>query len=378
MSEHPLPQHSAASAPVLLLTSERRFRILCVCESWRGSDARAAAMGFSRLGHTVLAIDELTYIPVQWRTWKGRIARRLIQNFAVSELRTGIIRTMKDFRPDCLFVFKGRWVHPEVLHAARAMGIKCVNFYPDVSFLSHGEYLPRTLPLYDHIFTTKSYGAADMKQLIDPARVTHVPPGFDPELHQPAALTAQEQREFAADAVFIGTWSPKKEETLAALKLRLPECHLRIWGNGWESSTTPGLAGAIVGHGAHGDEYAKIICGAKICLALLSEAGVGASSGDLITARTFQIPACGAFMLHERNAEVARYFDEGREAEFFANASELAQKTRYYLANADERIEIARRGRQRALGSGYSIDGRLQQVHEWLEAVYPAAREADA
>jgi len=86
-----------------------------------------------------------------------------------------------------------------------------------------------------------------------------------------------------------------------------------------------------------GDEYAKALQGASICLGILSERRTGASSGDLITSRTFNIPACGAFMLHERNEESVRYFEEEAEAAFYSSAEELTKKVEHYLANPKER-----------------------------------------
>ena len=111
-----------------------------------------------------------------------------------------------------------------------------------------------------------------------------------------------------------------------------------------------------------GREYAKCISASRICLGLLVEARPGASSGDLITARTFEIPASGGFMLHERNNEVSRYFLEDRECAMFSDADELVRKVRHYLENDRERRAVAEAGRLRCLASGYSVDARMEQV----------------
>lgn len=115
-----------------------------------------------------------------------------------------------------------------------------------------------------------------------------------------------------------------------------------------------------------GFEYTKAICGASICLGLLSEQGRGSSSGDLITSRTFQIPACGTFMLHERNDEVLKFFEEGRDAEFFSSPTELAEKIKVYLSDDDRRQKIANNGLQRSQRDGYSADSRMKVVLTWL------------
>jgi hypothetical protein len=196
--------------------------------------------------------------------------------------------------------------------------------------------------------------------------VSFLAPGFDPELHRPIDLSPGERERLGCDVSFIGTWSPKKERSLSALRDALPEVNLRIWGYQWEKRTTNSLDGAVAGTGIIGDDYTRAIRASSICLGLLSEARTGSSSGDLITARTFQIPACGTFMLHERNDEVIRYFTEGADAEFFDSDEELAAKVRRYLKDNDARQRIAEAGLRRSLGSDYSIDRRMREASEWM------------
>jgi spore maturation protein CgeB len=344
----------------------RPYRILCIGETWYGSDARAAFAALRRLGHSVHVIDETNYVPTQWQSTFGKGVRKLLKPLLVNELRRGAVAVANQFKPDCLFVFKGNWVHPKLIEACRLENIAAVNYYPDVSFLTHGSYIPKALPLYDQVFTTKSYGVVDMNRELGVHRSGFLPPGYDPELHRPVVLNEDERKRYDCDVAFIGTWSPKKERLLASLCRALPEVQIKIWGCQWNRSQSEILAASIMGTEVTGDEYTKAICGASICLGLLSEAGRGASSGDLITARTFQIPACGAFMLHELNSEVLDYFDDDKEAAFFGTVEEMAQKVRYYLDHPDERQEISQAGLNRSLKDKYDIDERMRAVTLWL------------
>lgn len=345
---------------------QRPFRILCIGETWFGSDARASFAALRRLGHSVQVLDESKYVSNRWQTTIGKGLRRIFRPVLVSQLRRDVLRSIDEFKPHCLFVFKGNWVHPGILETCRAQNVLAINYYPDVSFLSHGPYIPRSLPLYDHVFNTKTYGVSDMKLQLPVREVSFLEPGYDPELHKPVTLSEAEREVYGCDVAFIGTWSPKKEALLSALRQKLPEIDLKIWGCQWEKSGSSNLAASIMGDEVTGEEYTRAIRGASICLGLLSEAGKGASSGDLITARTFQIPGCGAFMLHERNAEVLRYFEEDREAAFFSAPEELAEKVQHYLDHVAERERIAASGLERSLKDGYMIDERMKVIERWL------------
>jgi spore maturation protein CgeB len=109
-------------------------------------------------------------------------------------------------------------------------------------------------------------------------------------------------------------------------------------------------------------EYAKAIQAARINLGILFEGGPSAPKGDVITARTFEIPGAGGFMLHERTEEALQYFQEGKECAFYSDPDELVAKIAYYLKHPEEREAIAAAGRQRALSSGYSVDARAETV----------------
>ena len=342
-------------------------RILCIGENWLGSDARAAFHAFRRLGHSVLIVDDWNYVPMTWRSFPARLARKLLKPLLVKEMARDCHRLIRRFQPDLVFVFKGNWVDPSVLRFCREQGIPTVNYYPDVSFLAHGPYIPECLPLYSHIFTTKSYGIQDMRQKLAVKESSFLEPGYDPELHFPVVLSERDKLIYECDLTFIGTWSPKKEKLLGEVQRALPQINARIWGCQWEKAGNRRLDPWIMGDEVTGDEYTKALCGASICLGLLSERREGASSGDLITARTFQIPACGRLMLHERNEEVLRYFNEAQEAAFFEGPDELVKKISYYLEDDEKREAVSLLGRERSLESGYSIDEKMRVVINWLE-----------
>lgn len=336
------------------------LRILAVAELWLGSNAYAFARAFRRMGHSVQVVEAENYIPL-WKSKPLRALRRLLEPRLVQEYSNALIAEARSLRPHLFFVFKGPYVAPDAVRAIQSMGAVAVNFYPDVSVTTHGGLLPKTLPLYDWVFTTKTFGISDMKDMLGIDRASFLPHGFDPEVHRPLDLSDDDRRSLDCDVSFIGTWSPKKQRILKLIRDRLPQASLRIWGNQWEQARGE-LPSAIEGRPLVGLEYAKALVASKINLGLLSEVRSGASRGDQITSRTFHIPATGSFMLHERTDELAAYFREGEECGAFDSDEELLQKIVYYLEHDDERRAVGEAGRQRSLDSGYSVDSRGEQI----------------
>jgi spore maturation protein CgeB len=109
---------------------------------------------------------------------------------------------------------------------------------------------------------------------------------------------------------------------------------------------------------------------------LLFEGSGHGAKADVITSRTFHIPASGGFMLHERTPEVQELFEEGKECAFFSDAQELARKVEYYLTHDEERRHIAEAGRTRCIESGYSVDDRASAIEEKYHELRTARRRA--
>jgi spore maturation protein CgeB len=339
------------------------MRILAVAEHWWGSDAYAYVRAFRRNGHSVHAVSDTDYLPGHWRRLTLRALARLCEPIFVREYTDGLVQAAERLRPHLFFVFKGTYVTADAVNSIRSLGAVVVNFYPDVSFMAHGKYIPKALPCYDWIFTTKTFGIKDMERSLNIRNASFLPHGYDPEVHRPIDLEAEEHARYDCDVSFIGTWSPKKQEVLEAVCKALPDINIRIWGDQWSPAQAV-LGARIQGHEIIGLEYSKAIIASRINLCILSEIREGASSGDLITARTFQIPATGAFMLHERTSEFLEYFVEDKECGCFESAEELIAKIRYYLTRSKERDAIAAAGRRRAIDSGYSVDRLSQKVLE--------------
>ncbi len=332
-------------------------KIVCVGPQWRGSNAGGLFRALSRTGHVVSVLDENYYINLSNKSTKVKVLDKLFRNWHIEEFNRAILEQVTHFKPDFVLIYKGAFVLPSTLHRLKSEGVKLINFYPDVSFRTHGSLLQETLPLYDQVFTTKTFGLKDMKEQLGITSADFIPHGFDPDIHRPLATEQFALENFLCDVSFIGGWSVKKESALHAIKKALPGISIKIWGSRWESCKIEDLQSSIQGREIAGDLYALGILSSKINLGLLHERVEGASSGDKITSRTFHIPGTGGFMLHERTEEIGQYFEEDKEAVLFSDEQELIRKIQFYLEHEAERKAIAKLGHQRALDE-HSLDHR--------------------
>ena len=340
---------------------DEQLRILFLGERWLGSCARACHESLRRLGHEVIDIDSQTFFP-PWRRLSLKGIKRLLHKQIVREYNNQVLSLAEGFEPDLLFAFKAPYLTAPTLRTLRKRGIPSYNYYPDVSGFVHGQVLAEALSEYDCIFATKPFLERDLRAALKIPRCIFVRHGYSPEIHRPWPLTAWDRATYGAEASFIGTWSAKKERLIAAIAHKLPDITIRVWGNQWEKCNR--LQGIVMGRAIEGLAYAKAIQASQVNLAILSEKRRGASSGDLTTTRTYEIPACGGFMLHERTPEVLKLFEEGREIACFGDVDELVQKARYYLEHDAERKAIASAGYERCVPA-YSYDERMKECIEW-------------
>lgn len=334
------------------------LRILASCNIRHGGNDYSFVRAFRRAGHSVLVVPPESFLP-RWETKWLRAMRRLAYPAMLAEYNRALTAAAKTFEPDLLFVFKGDSVAAATVEAARAGGAVTINFYPDTGFVGCAA---DAIAIYDWVFTTKPAQLDFLKKRHGYTNAEFLTHAFDPEIHAAPQMGESDRERYSCDVVFIGNTSSKKEKILDHIIGALPDTNFKIWGaEGWRKA--PGhVREAYRGSPVWGQEYAKAINGAKINLGLLYEGSPGAPAEDVITARTFEVPAAGGFMLHERTDEAMQYFEDGRECAFFDDARDLVDKIQYYLLHENERHAIAEAGRQRALTSGYSYDDRVETV----------------
>jgi len=259
-------------------------------------------------------------------------------------------------------------VRPSTLEKVRKMfpNIKIIFFSEDDMFGKHNQskYFLSCLPLYNAVFTTKSYNLnPEELPSLGARKVIFVKQAFDPSIHRPVTINNSDEKSFGSNVSFTGTYESDRRNKL--FYLADSGIKVRVWGNGWAKYVGQHPTLQIENKPIYEEEYVKHICASKVNLCFLRKI-----NRDLHTSRSFEIPACGGFMLAERTSDHQELFEEDKEAVFFDinDPKELLAKVRYYLEHDEERKAIAKAGRERCLKSGYSHHERLTWM---LQQIFP-------
>lgn len=351
------------------------MKILHIGPMGRWSTTAARVRGLQALGHDVTSIDTLAYVekgPALLR----KIERHLLIGMGMRPLNRAVTEVALAMHPDLIWVDQGLHLWPRTVAALRLSGALLVHYTSD--YLSFHGYAFRhylaAAALYDAHLTTNPLNEPLLEQRGARNVMLWESFAFDPDLHRPLEQS-QTSDEPGCDAIFVGHWEPTTERYVAALLENGVD--VRVWGPHWESararSVRSRLGGAIHREPIYGQDYVRALSRAKLCLGIVSTWNHNQS-----TMRTFEIPAVGGFFLAQRTDQHRSCYQEGEEAEFFADEKELVAKATYYLAHDDERRAIGRAGHQRCITSGYRHQDRLAHALDMLQPLFGTMASSEA
>lgn len=315
----------------------------------------ARRCGLVEMGREVVTLDFEPFF--SFPAFLGSLGRKFNSLQTLSGIGPGIwqynrclLDMARQHRADVLWIDKGHYVSRDTLQAIkRETGafLVCYNT-DDICYSRNGWrlHLP-SIAEYDIYFTTNRFNVEDLKAY-GARQVIFTQLGYNRNLLKPCVVTEADAQKLGASVGFIGHWEPATEKLfLQLVNLGLP---LRVRGVSWYKTKNKRRLKHVIEPGAIPvEEYAKAIFLTKINLGINSSQSRNLSSG-----RTFEIPAARGFLLAQRTTEHQSFYNEGREAEFFGSAEELADKARYYLQHDTEREKIAAAGHARCIASGYS------------------------
>ena len=325
-----------------------------------GTSERGLADGFRRLGWAVHEVDRRNFGFGGRRSLVSRGVTRLMRKGDEAAYRKGVLELCHDLRPDMLFSVKGVGLTRDLLQQARQEGARTSIYYPDLTF-NHANVDMESFDQYDLFVTTKSFQVPWLRERLGAGRVAYVPHGYSDAIHQPEVNGVDEQ-DYRADVLYAGNHSPYKQHWLQQLIDIGPGTDLAIAGNRWREQR-PCLqlpAQAFLGE-LQGVGYCRAIQLARINVAF-HFGPTDSDWQDLVSTRTFEIPACGGFMLHIDNEEVREFFEPGREIDVFSTAEELHDKITFYLSRPELRRKMIEQASARSVPA-YGYVQRAAQIH---------------
>lgn len=325
-----------------------------------------------RLGHTVVPFDINSY--ELSNPLLRKIAFRLVTGPHIHRLNRDLLAAARDIAVDVLWSDKVLGVQPSMLQALRRSGIASASYMIDNAFGPRRDpgwrlYM-QCLRQFDLHITQREVSVQDyVKRRV--RNVLKIQTAFEPTLHfppPPGWSDANRNRQVS----FIGSPYDDRAAFLATLAVKF-DLPVTVSGSrAWRSALAPDLlARLFTGEdGLYHQQYREAIWRSRINLSFLTH-----SNQDEYAHKSFEIAACGGFLLVERSKGHLDRFHEDEEAVFFSSLEECAAQIRRYLPDEAARARIAAAGRARAEKSGYSNDAQVARI---VAALTPIVAEVKA
>lgn len=331
--------------------------MLVVTPQFHGYGA-SIARAFERLGYEtrVHCYDLVT--SVAQKAW-NKVRYELPAQWTTSDLvhspervSDGAIEAVRTSRPDVVLVVRGDVLTMDFWSVAAADGRRAAAWlYDEV----------RRTPRFDAaavsaFATLATYSPGDAKTLTDNGIPTlYMPTAFDDERSPAAASDA------SGVISFVGAPLPGRVAALEAL--RDAGVPVRAWGRGW--SDHPIDRARTWRLRARGIPNERDVPGATALAIMRDSCATLNVHGDQdgFTMRTFESCAVGGVQLIDR-ADVAEFYEPGREVLVFDGADELVELAQRVVARPHEFDDLRERARERTLAEHTFVHRarRLEQL----------------
>ena len=310
-----------------------------------------------RMGYHVVGVDVDKFI--YGSIWKS-FHYHLTLGPGIIKLQSKVKDEFQKYKPALVWVDNKTYLYSNTLayFKKNIANVKIINVLTDDPF---GKYfyswltMRNTIKFYDLHFVQRGCNVSELMNY-GAKQVEMCYRSFDPMFHRKLNMQDYEFEKYHTKVGFIGSYEEERADSIAYLIDHGIE--LKIIGDGWENAKHWNkIKPYYKGKALYGDEYIKTINGMDVALHFLRKA-----NRDQQDSRTFEILACGTFMLAERTSVQLEFFDEGVDAEYFGSNEELLQKLSFYLKHPVEREAIAQSGYHKINENRHNHQSRLEDV----------------
>ncbi|HEY3295782.1 MAG TPA: glycosyltransferase [bacterium] len=350
------------------VTAGRPMRILVPTPLYGGSLPIAfhCAEAFRELGHTVDVLDLSPWHPqykaIESVTTDAR-HRKVLQGMYATYLSELIAARALDWNADLVWAVAQTPLTAGALDEMRHEGIHTALWFVEDSAVFG--YWRELASHFDAVFSIQRGKFHDELKAVGAKHVHYLPCAANPAVHYPLNLSEADQQRFGSDVSFVGAGYANRQTLFAQLALK----NFKIWGADWPAQSPASVYVQEEARRVTPEETAAIYAATKVNLNLHSSphhAGVN-PFGDYVNPRTFEIAACGGFQLVDSRSELAELFEAGKEIAVFKDAAEIPELVNHYLANPDQREQMAACARERVLKE-HTYTHRLSGALSFLES----------
>ncbi len=319
-----------------------------------------------RLGHTVIRFDINSYELAH--PLLRKVAFRAAAGPHIRRLNRDLLAAAAGQTVDVLWADKVLGLQPATLRALRRKGVVTASYMIDNAFGPRRDpgwrLYRKDLREFDLHITQRDVSVRDYGQR-GARRVLKIQTAYEPTLHFPPPADWSDL-DRTREVSFIGSPYDNRADFLVRLST---EFYMPVTVSGskaWRAVLSPELLAKLFSgeDGLYHDAYREAIWASKINLSFLTH-----SNQDEFAHKSFEIAACGGFLLAERSEGHSARFREGEEALFFTGIEECAAVMRRYLPDEAARSRIAAAGQARARESGYSNDAQMARIVAVLEEI---------
>jgi spore maturation protein CgeB len=290
----------------------------------------------------------------------GKLQHRFQMGPEVQRFNRDLLSMARQEDAQVILFDKSLQTQPGTLRQLRAMDRLCVDFVIDNPFGPRRDpgwrLYRRTIPEFDLTGVQRDVSLGDY-QRAGARETVRIRTSYEPSVHYPPDSGWSDGGR-DRNVSFIGTPYDDRGGFLARLwRAGVP---VDISGSRphWQAALPADAFAAVFRSGElKGDAYREAIWRSRINLAFVTH-----SNRDQVAHKSFEITACGGFLLAERTPEHLACFREDEEAVFFSDFEECRAKIERYLNDEPARIAIAAAGQRRAQSSGYDNDSVLRRL----------------
>ncbi|MDP8265657.1 MAG: glycosyltransferase [Candidatus Aceula meridiana] len=286
----------------------------------------------------------------------NRILDRAFLKNVSAYINQAFLKQAKERQYDIIFILQGGRLCAKTILSLRDVCSCIANWNIDDFFNSKvGIEDAMSFQCYDLIFSARKH-LFEEYYARGARRMEHLDWFYYSDRHFPIVANVSTLSQWTSDIVFLGTWSRHREKVLS----RLDGFHVSIWGNYWHRADRAFRNKfRILYKEAWFQEMSQVVNSSQIVLDVLTK-----ENRDKTNLKTFQIPACGGFLLTERTEEILELFGEGKEVACYGSEAEMISNCNYYLAHETERQQIAGSAYAKLMQGKHTLQDRARKIFD--------------